>query len=110
MITLAYGPDGRAVHYANGKVFYKNTKRDVDAATIEGAAEYLRQLDRQAVREAKTNPDVARWLRCAVGGFILAAQGAPAAIVASIFRNSGDPELEASMPGLVPFLNKPEQT
>lgn len=100
---LAYGPNGRIVHKADGSVTYTNTKRGANAATIEGAAEYIRHLDRQARKEAETNPDVARWLRCAVRGLVLSMQGAPAAVVASIYRNSGDPELLAS-------LDIPEQT
>jgi hypothetical protein len=105
-MILSFGTIGPVVHKADGSVSYKNTKRGANAATIEGAAEYIRHLDRQAHREAATNPDVARWLRCAVGGFV-AAQGAPAEVVAAIFRNSGDPELEAEGPGLARFLNKP---
>jgi hypothetical protein len=104
MVPLAWGPVGDK---ANGT--YINTKRGAKAGTIEGAAELIRKLDRQAVRDAKTDPDVARWLRCAVSGLILAFQDAPAAIVASTFRNSGDPELEASVPRLARFLNKPKQ-
>lgn len=108
MITSAYGP-GPSANKSAGK--YQNTMRGAKAATIEGAAEYIRQLDRQAVREARTDPDVARWLRCAVSGCFLATiEGVPDAVVANIFRLSGDPELEASWPGLARFLNKPEQT
>jgi hypothetical protein len=100
---LAYGPNGRITHKADGSVTYTNTKRGANAGTIEGAAEFIRQLDRQAMKEAETNPDVARWLRCAVRGLVLSMQGAPDAVVASIYRNSGDPELLAS-------LDIPEQT
>jgi hypothetical protein len=107
MITLISGPDGPVVHKADGSASYKNTKRGAKAATIEGAAEYIRKLDRQAMKEAETNPDVARWLRCAVHGLVFSINGAPAAVVAEIFRNSGDPELEAGVPGLARFLNKP---
>jgi hypothetical protein len=70
-ITLVSGPDGPVVHKANGSISYKNTKRGANAATIEGAAEYIRKLDRQAMEEAKTDPDDARWLRCAVTGLVL---------------------------------------
>jgi hypothetical protein len=115
MITEASGPVGDK---ADGT--YKNTKRGAKAATVENAAEYIRKLDRQAAREAETNPDVARWLRYAVRGFVFAYQGAPAALVEGIFRNSrdpelgadaaliirltsGDPELGASAPGLARF-------
>ncbi len=105
-----YGPDGRVVDKADGTVIYKNTMRGAKAATIEGAAELLRKLDRQAILEAQTNPGVARWLRCAVGGCIGVIIGTDDSIVAERFRNSGDPELEACWPGLVSFLNKPEQT
>jgi hypothetical protein len=96
-MILSFGPVGSVVHKADGKVLYKNTRRDCGAATIEGAAEFIRQLDRQATKEAETNPDVARWLPCAVRGLVLSMQGAPAAVVASIYRNSGDPELLASL-------------
>jgi hypothetical protein len=102
-VIMAIGPDGPVVHKADGSVFYKNTRRDCGPATVESAAEFIRQLDRQAMKEAETNPDVARWLRCAVRGLVLSMQGAPAEVVASIYRNSGDPELLAS-------LDVPEQT
>jgi hypothetical protein len=100
MITGAFGPVGDK---ADGT--YHNTKRGADAATIEGAAEYIRKLDRQAAREAKTDPDVARWLRCAVRGFVFAYQGAPPALVEGIFRNSGDPELEADAALIIRLTN-----
>jgi hypothetical protein len=102
---LPIGPIGPVVHKADGSVSYKNTKRGVKAATVENASEYIRKLYRQAMKEAETNPDVARWLRCAVKGCILAAHGAPAALVAEIFRNSGDPELEADTAVII-RLNK----
>ena len=44
MIMLLYGPNGR--HTNEGT--WVNTNRGAKAATIEGRAEYLRQLDRQA--------------------------------------------------------------
>lgn len=110
MITLASGPDGPVVHKADGTVIYKNTKRGAKAATIKGAADYIRKLDRQAVREAETNPDVARWLRCAVGGLILSVQGAPAEVVAGTFCLSGDRELAASGINLARALMRLEQT
>jgi hypothetical protein len=103
-MILAFGTIGPVVHNADGSVSYKNTKRGARAATIEGAAEYIRDLDRQARKEAETNPDVARWLRCGVWGLVLSMQGAPAAVVESIYRNGGDPELLASLdipPGLI---------
>jgi hypothetical protein len=97
MLTSAFGSIGPVVHKADGSVSYKNTKRGANAATIEGAAEYIRKLDRQAHREAETNPDVARWLRCAVSGLILSTQeGAPAEVVAGTFCLSGDRELASS--------------
>jgi hypothetical protein len=105
MITLACSPIG---HRADGT--YNNTKRGAKAATIVGASDYIRKLDRQAHREAETNPDVDRWLRCAVRGFILIHEGASAALIEGVFRNSGDPELAASVPGLARLLNKPGQT
>jgi hypothetical protein len=95
------GPDGRVAHKADGKVFYKNTRRDCGPATVESAAEFIRQLNRQGAREAETNPDVARWLRCAVTGLVFSIKGAPAAVVAEIFRNSGDPELEADATAII---------
>jgi len=105
MIARVYGP-GPSANKSAGK--YQNTMRGAKAATIEGAADSLRDLDRQAMREAKTNPDVARWLRCAVGGMILAIQGAPAEAVAGTFFLSGDPELAAVGIDRARFLNKPE--
>jgi hypothetical protein len=102
---MAYVPIGNK---ADGT--YMNTKRGARAATIEGAAEYIRHLDRQAAREAETNPDVARWLRCAVGGFILSTKGAPAEVVAGTFCLSGDPELAASGMALARSRIKSAQT
>jgi hypothetical protein len=95
---LAVGTDGRVVERTDGKIFYKNTKKGARALTVEGAAENIPQLDRQAMKEAETNPDVARWLRCAVTGLVFSIKGAPAAVVAEIFRNSGDPKLAAEGP------------
>jgi hypothetical protein len=99
MIVRAFGPRRRI-----GTHGFINTRDKARAAKIEGAAEFIRQLDRQAQKEARTDPAVARWLRCAISGFILASEGAPADLVLSIFRNSGDPALAASGPGLIQHL------
>jgi hypothetical protein len=88
MVTLVCGPHRR------GNI--TNTRRGVNAGTIAGAAEDIRQLDRQARREAAVNPDVARWLRCGVQGLVtLQDPFAPKDLIIGVFRNSGDPELEA---------------
>jgi hypothetical protein len=53
MVATVYGPRRRI-----GAHGYINTRSGA-TGTITGAAEYIRQLDRQARREAHTNPDVA---------------------------------------------------
>jgi hypothetical protein len=79
MTTLVYGPSRR-----------------IGTGAIKGAAEDIRQLDRQAQKEAAVNPDVARWLRCGVNGLLMLQDPfAPKDLIAAVFRDSGDPDLAA---------------